>query len=221
MKTLLAFVSLCAPVLIAQKLSEQLSVVQSRIIGCTEQFSIDVEDILTQFRGLATENQLKTYREFMIMRKQYEDLSFILQPYQQTLNAEERGRLRTPMQNYTDCRSPISEALGFTVQTLNPPQVLLQPCERNYATDVQQVLNYYRPSVTQPKLFEYEDFMIMLKQFEDIGFKMRNFEQKNPYDRVARLQFPVAKYNNCRDAVVRTYGVPYGNQGRPQRFSKT
>lgn len=171
--------------------------------GCDELYAEDVQKILTQFTKIATEQQLKEYKEFMLAIKLRSDLQFKLTPFEYAIIDDIRAVLRTPLTNYTACRSQVGVAFAYDFQTINPSKRVLTPCETTFAAQMQDVLDSLRFRVSSDMLEKSKNFMMLLKYYEDLGFLLAEFERKTHYATRARLREPWAKYNTCRDSLVR------------------
>lgn len=171
--------------------------------GCDELYAEDCSNILTQFHGVATPEQLKEYKQFMLAIKLRNDMLFKLTPFERSIQSEDRALLRSPLTNYTACRSSVGVAFGYDFQTINPPPGILSPCEKTYAVQMQQILNSLRRTVSARTLAQYEDFMLFLKEYEDYGFVVSEFERKTRYATRARLREPLVKYLTCRNSLLR------------------
>ncbi len=170
--------------------------------GCDAIYTEDIEHILTQFMHNSTPNERKDYKKFMLLIKLRNDLLFKLTAFEQTIKSEERALLRTPLTNYTACRSHVGVAFGYEFQTANPSKKVLSPCETSYAAQMQQVLNSVRKLVSKRTLKRYESFMLMLKYYEDLGAMLNEFERKTNYTIRTRLREPLVKYLNCRNSLI-------------------
>lgn len=171
--------------------------------GCDELYAVDCAQILTQFHGVSTPEQLKEYKQFMLAIKLRNDMLFKLTPFERSIRSEDRALLRSPLTNYTACRSSVGVAFGYDFQTSNPPPEILSPCEKTYAVQMQQALNSLRRTVPAKALAQYEDFMLFLKEYEDYGFVISEFERKTRYATRARLREPLVKYLTCRNSLLR------------------
>lgn len=170
--------------------------------GCDELYTENMERILTQFQGVTPPEQLKEYREFMLAIKLRNDVLFKLTPMEHNMLSETRALLRSPLTNYTACRSQVGVAFGYDFQTVNPAKRVLAPCETTYAAQIQNILDSLRPKVSADTLKHYEKFLLMLKYYEDLGFILSEFERKTRYAIRARLREPLVKYNTCRDTLI-------------------
>lgn len=166
---------------------------------CDLHYAQDMEDILKQFSGFTNKNTLDIYKKYMILVKQHEDLGYAITPLENSFNSEQRARLRTPLQHYIVCRSTFVTTLGLDV--FSPPRSTgLSLCEQTYAIELQAALNYYAGIVDSATLQGYQDFMVMLKRYQDIAFRLGAFEKRVPLDVYTKLRIPMVRYNNCKDA---------------------
>ncbi len=167
------------------------------------QYAIDIKSILVQFSGFSTPTVLKSYETFMIMVKHYIDLGFRIRVLEKRMTSDQRALLRTPMQHYSNCRTTLS--IIFNVPFSHPsyagPQLSL--CDRNYAGEMQQIYTGLIPSTDTNTLQEYKNFMIMLKQYEDLGYRINSFEKITPLTTIAKLRGPMKRYENSIDALIR------------------
>ncbi len=173
-------------------------------VRCDRQYSTDMADTLVQFSGLADKRRLNEYRDYMIMVKQYLDLGYMLRTYEQGLTSEQRFTIRNPMQHYVNCRTTTGATYGFGVQQFAPPKALTEPCESQYAFEIQTTLNQLGHTESKQAVQEAERYLIALKQFEDIGFKIGDFEKRTPSEVVYKLRGPQRRYDNCIDAIIRS-----------------
>lgn len=139
----------------------------------------------------------------MLAIKLRSDLQFKLTPFEYSIIDDIRALLRTPLTNYTSCRSQVGVAFAYDFQTVNPSKRVLTPCETTFAAQMQDVLNSLKYRVSSDMLKRAEDFMLLLKYYEDLGFLLAEFERKTHYANRARLREPWVKYNTCRDSLVR------------------
>lgn len=173
-------------------------------VRCDSQYSSDMATILVQFSGHTEPKKLKEYRDYMIMVKQYVDLGYMIRPYEQSLTSEQRAVLRSPMQNYVNCRTTTGTAYGYGIQQFAPPKKLLYPCESQYAFEVQTTLNHLKKTLPTIALLESERYLIALKHFEDIGFSLADFEKRTPTEIIYKLRAAMRRYDNCIDALIRS-----------------
>ncbi len=171
--------------------------------GCDKLYTDDISNILTQFLKVSTKPQRKEYKEFMLRIKLHSDLGFKVNAFEKATTADIRARLRYPLTNYSACRSRISVNKAIDFQTPGPSKALLLPCETTYAVHVQNVVNDFKRMVSPETLKKYEEFMILLKHYEDLGFEITEFEKKTANVTTSRLRMPLVKYNTCRDSIIR------------------
>lgn len=167
------------------------------------QYAVDMESTLAQFSGFTRPDVLKAYETFMIMIKHYVDLGFRLQVLQKKMTSPQRALLRTPMQNYNTCRTTINATLRipFNFPSFVGPE--LTACDVNYASEVQKISNGLVPITDPATLQEYQNFMLMLKQYEDLSYRITNFEKITPVTTIAKLRGALKKYENAIDALIR------------------
>ncbi len=167
------------------------------------QYAVDLKSILTQFSGFTNTNVLKSYETFMIMVKHFLDLGFRIRVREQMMTSEQRALLRTPMQNYNNCRTSLNTAFNVP---FNHPSYLgpeLNACDKNYAVDAQKIYNGLIQSTDSGTLQEYQNFMIMLKHYEDLRYRITAFEKITPLTTIAKLRGPSKRYENGIDALIR------------------
>jgi len=168
--------------------------------GCDALYTEQIENILTQFMGVATPDELKEYKQFMLAVKLRNDLLFKITPIETKMLSNTRALLRQPLTNYTACRSHAGVAFGYDTQTVNPSKRVLEKKKKTYAALMQQTLN--RLQVSPAKYTEYQAFMLLLKYYEDLGSTISEFERKTRYATRARLREPLVKYITCRDTLI-------------------
>ncbi len=183
-------------------------------IRCDRQYADQMADVLAGLSPATTKKKLAEYRDYMIMIKQYIDLGYMLRPFEQLLTSDQRAVVRSPMQNYVNCRTTFGSTYGYGVQQFAPPKSLLMPCEEQYAFETQKILNTMARTLAPNALSDYEDYLVKLKRFEDLGFEIGDFEKRTatinidvnnqPTTTIAKLRGPMRKYDNCIDAVIRS-----------------
>ena len=168
-----------------------------------KQYASDMKRTLVQFSGFTNQNVLTSYETFMIMVKHYVDLGFRLQVLEKKMTSDQRALLRTPMQNYSNCRTSLATTFNvpFSHPPFSGPQLSL--CDNNYAVEMQKIYNGLIPSTDPGTLQEYKNFMIMLKQYEDLSYRITSFERITPLLTIAKLRGPLKKYENSIDALIR------------------
>lgn len=177
--------------------------------GCDKLYAENVESILTQFKGITTDKERETFKEFMLTLKLHSDLGFKLRAFEKNTIVDIRAVLRTPITKYSQCRTRIESNLGYNMITPGPSKRALLPCEATYARHVQDVLDTFRGQVSDETLKQYRDFMITLKYYEDLVFKINEFEKtaRNVYEgnniTLNKLRLPLRDYDTCRDALIR------------------
>lgn len=170
--------------------------------GCDALYAEHIDSILIQFKGVATQGQLKDYKKFMLAIKLRNDMLFKITPFEQSLKSEDLAVLRAPLTNYTACRSQVGVAFGYDYQTANPSKKVLAPCETSYAAHMQNTLNAMKNGATPATLKRFEDFMLFLKYYADLGFVVKEFERKTAYEVRTRLREPLVRYITCRDSLL-------------------
>lgn len=175
--------------------------------GSDEIYATDVQSILEQFSGLAPQEELKEYKEFMNMIKLHADLEFKITPFEAALTSVGRATLRTPLQRYSECRTSYSSELGPGFQTVGPTKKQIAPCETTYAVLTERVLQAMKKNASPQVLKEFEEFMILLKYADDLAFKIGEFEKKTPNVTTSRLRLPLVKYLTNRDSIIRITGL--------------
>lgn len=170
---------------------------------CDEGYRRDMSDILTQFSGFTNRATLDAYRNYMILVKEQVDLGYIFRPLENSFTSYERTRLRTPLQHYVDCRPLFRGLSGLNL--LEPTSKFLSPCERTYAVEVQDALKFYSRIVNPVTLQDYQDFMILVKRYQDLSFRLGYFEKLVSSDVFSKLRLPMRRYNNCKDAFIRAF----------------
>ena len=197
MKHLLFFIILVHTAMYTQ--SQKINLLE----GCNALYTKDAVTILGQFKSLADKETLKEYEKFMITTKLKGDIRLKMDVFEDRFTSGERVLLRTPLQKYSDCRTRLSSYTGHGFQTVGPSKALLSPCEKNYAIQVQEILNKVQGTVPPDKLLLYREFMITLKYHTDLDFESKEFEKRSSLATKSRLQFPLHKYLTCRDSIIR------------------
>ncbi len=169
---------------------------------CDRHYIENMRSILVQFSGFTDKKTLKTYQNYMLIIKAFDDLGYTIINLDFLLNSEQRTKLRTPMERYSRCQTSVRSAYGRGVGDLSLASRILTPCDRQYAIAMQDTLNYYTPTIPKDVLARYEDFMVLLKQHEDYRFMIHNFEALTPTDKIVKLRSPHARYNRCRTPFV-------------------
>lgn len=91
-----------------------------------------------------------------------------------------------------------------------PVPALPSSCDEEYAQNIQKILMQMRGFANKPRLQDYLNYMIRIKQFDDLNFKLHAIESKISSGVLARkttvqeyilakLRTPAQKYNDCRD----------------------
>ncbi len=169
-----------------------------------KQYAVDMKSTLTQFSGFIRPEVLKSYETFMIMVKHFLDLGFRIRVAERKMTSDQRALVRTPMQNYSECRTSLGTAskIPFNYPSFSGPQ--LSNCDKNYAIEMQQILNSLVLKTDSDTLQDYENFMIMLKQYEDLRYRISNFEKLTSLATIAKLRGPMKRYENSIDALIRS-----------------
>lgn len=183
-------------------------------IRCDRQYANDMNEVLAALSRVTPKKRLAEYRDYMIIVKQYIDLGYMLRLFEHVLTSDQRSLLRTPMQNYVNCRTTYGSTYGYGVQQFAPPKNLIMPCEEQYAFETQQTLNGMARHLAPNVLSDYEDYLIKLKRYEDLQFKIADFEKRTatnifdvneiPSVTIAKLRSPSRRYDNCLDAIIRS-----------------
>jgi hypothetical protein len=190
------FVSSCSSFMIGSSLNSNLPK------GCDPLYAENVSSILTQLKGVATQGQLKEYKHYMLAIKLRNDMLAKITPFEQSLKSEDLALLRAPLTNYTACRSRVGTEIDFDYQSTNPLKKVFSVCETSYAAQMQKTLNMMRNNISYAMLSRFENFMILLKYYADLGFFVTEFERKTAYVVLAALQEPLGKYTTCRDSLL-------------------
>jgi hypothetical protein len=183
-------------------------------IRCDRQYAIDMNDVLADLAKRTPKKRLAEYRDYMLIVKQYVDLGYMLRLLEHLLTSDQRSLLRTPMQNYVNCRTTYGSTYGYGVQQFAPPKRLILPCEEQYAFETQQTLNSLARNLAPNVLSDYEDYLLKLKRYEDSQFRIADFEKRTatnifdvneiPSVTIAKLRSPSKRYDNCLDAIIRS-----------------
>lgn len=186
-------------------------------VRCDEQYTREMEDVLRVLAFTTPKPLLQEYRTYMILVKQSIDLGFMLRPFEASIVADQRAILRTPLQNYINCRTTFSSTYSYGFSQFAPPKTLLMPCENQYAYEAQTTLNQLARTLAPNALSDYEDFLVKLKMYTDINFKIRDIEKRTattnydvtsqPNTTIATLRSPSRKYENCKDAIIRSQSL--------------
>lgn len=184
---------------------------------CDEQYTREMEDVLRVLAFTTPKPLLQEYRNYMILVKQHIDLGFMIRPFEASLVADQRAVLRTPLQNYINCRTTFSSTYSYGFSQFAPSKKLLMPCENQYAYEAQTTLNQLARTLAPNTLTDYEDFLVKLKIYTDIAFKIGDFEKRTattnydvtsqPNTTIATLRGPSRKYENCKDAIIRSQSL--------------
>lgn len=83
-------------------------------------------------------------------------------------------------------------------------------CDRQYSSDMADTLVQFSGMTDPKRLKEYGDYMIMVKQYVDLGYMIRPYEQSLTSEQRSILRTPMQNYVTCRTTTGSTYG--YGVQ---------
>lgn len=168
--------------------------------GCDQRYALEMDRILRQLQGSISQDRVRLAREYMIMIKQHQDLDFRIQTMERrTLNVVTVARLRAPLTRYQRCQDRAfsqTRARGqfYTASTLH--------CDQEYTLALEQIPQLVRGALSQNRLAAAKEYMIMVKQRQDLDFKTRQMERNTFNTTVAnRLRSPLQQYQRCRTAV--------------------
>lgn len=76
-------------------------------------------------------------------------------------------------------------------------------CDQRYAIEMELVKNKLAHEIGIRRLQQAEDYMIMIKQHQDLGFRLSEMERKY-FDiaTIANLRMPLQQYSRCRDSFI-------------------
>lgn len=79
----------------------------------------------------------------------------------------------------------------------------LPPCDKLYVVEMQNILNELKNELQVNLLKPAQEYMIMLKQHEDLGTRIFHYEEEvfNSY-LAARLRAPLLAYSRCKQNLV-------------------
>ncbi len=84
-----------------------------------------------------------------------------------------------------------------------PPVVPLTLCDKRYAAEMDKALNKYKENAKVDLVKIAEEYMIMLKQHQDLDIQIRQMEQhtfKSNLDVIRVLRKPLKEYIKCKDS---------------------
>ena len=162
---------------------------------CDQSYASNMQSVLMQFSGFTPKTVLKSYQDYMIWVKRYEDLTLKVHGVE-NLYPNLIAQLRTPITKYNDCR---------TQRTVYPVVISGDLCDQTYAAYMQTVLKQLAPVSTPNEMAIFEKHLVNLKRLADAGFKTHAFEHETDLSIYSALRSPAAKYNDCRDASTRIY----------------
>lgn len=87
---------------------------------------------------------------------------------------------------------------------LPAPSVLR--CDAQYAQSIHDILVQFSGFTPKEKLQEYQDYMIRLKQSEDLGYKITPLEGNMTSDTRALMRTPLQHYSNCQVSIGSSLG---------------
>ncbi len=165
--------------------------------ACDQRYALEMERILRQMQGSISQDRLRLAREYMIMIKQHQDLDFrIREMERRVLNVVTVARLRIPLTQYQRCQDrefSQTRARGrfYAATTLH--------CDRDFTLALEQIPQLVRGALRQDRLAAAKEYMIMLKQRQDLDFKTRQMERNTFNATIAnRLRSPLQQYQRCR-----------------------
>lgn len=80
-------------------------------------------------------------------------------------------------------------------------------CDRQYANDIKKTIRQLSGFNSPLTLQSYEEYMIMVKAFDDFNFAIHDFEAGVSTVTLAFLRTPAQKYNICRNSRVTERGI--------------
>lgn len=162
---------------------------------CDRQYADDIKKTLFQLSGFNRPDVLKSYEDYMIMTKAFEDFNFAIHDFESTVSTPTLAFLRTPAQKYNVCRNS-----RITVRGISSTD-----CDASYGLYMLKVLKQLEAYSTPDQLQAYKDHMLRVKHLEDTRFKIQRFEHaKINLPMIGTLRAPVLRYMNCRDTIFRT-----------------
>jgi hypothetical protein len=168
---------------------------------CDKRYALGVQEVLQSLRGTMSRDRLQSAQQYMIILKHHQDVDFSIQRLENTVfnNVITRAYLRLPLQKYQRC---------FDTATLSGTRTRAIPaadarCDKQYAVDMQQTLQRMKGSLTRAQTDNAQKYMIMVKQFQDLDFKLRSLE-RTTFDitTLAKLRAPLQAYQRCRGTLI-------------------
>jgi hypothetical protein len=87
--------------------------------------------------------------------------------------------------------------------TLAGPGETTAACDQRYALEMQLTLDRLQGTMPQDRLQLAQQYMIMVKQHQDLDFRIRQIERR-VFDvpTIARLRTPLQEYQRCIDTLI-------------------
>lgn len=165
---------------------------------CDRSYALDTVRLLLQLPKTTTPLQLKSYEDYLILLKQFDDLLFKENAFEHggEIDTGIMAILRYPITQYNNCRNNQAET-----------GVITSPmCDNTYAQYMQQALSEISHTTEKSKIGLYTDYLINLKNLEDVRFQIHAFEaNKTNLGILNSLRAVHTRYLGCRDFLKRTF----------------
>lgn len=193
------------------------------LTACDKRYSLEMDRAMTAYTNIgnsaARANLMELAEEYMILVKHQQDLDIAIRAIEAKIfNLDNIRALRIPLKNYIKCKDYSDAEVGEngkysrsfevnskvpTVTRLGYPDfVPFGPCDTQYRTDMERMLNDIKLILKVDLLPVAEEYMVLIKQQQDVDLRIRELELRVFSSSVINiLRRPVQQYIKCMDSL--------------------
>jgi len=194
---------------------------------CDKRYSIEMDRALNKaYRNIGNSaskaDLTKVAEEYMILIKHQEDIDTKIRAIEAKIfNLDSIRILRIPLQNYIACKDhtyhtnngigenrkdfrnvEVNSKIPTVTRLGYPLFISAGPCDSTYSNAMAKTLDDMKSILTVDLIQIAEEYMILIKQQQDVDVRIRQLEQKVlSLSVITILRRPIQEYNRCKNRI--------------------